>query len=470
MCEEKLDLFSHVRGSINAPAGCGKTQLIASALVKRNHERPVLVLTHTNAGRAALEQRLRKLGVERGTARVATLDSWAIRLVQSFPTRSGLSAGVLRVQGNSADYQAIRHAALRILDAGDADKVLHATYSRVVVDEYQDCGAAQHRMVKHLAKLLPTIVLGDHLQVIFDFAGPVVDWRNEVLPAFPSIPWKRVPWRWKNSGSPELGDWLLNTVRPALSQAGGCVDLSTAPKEVVWVRLEGTEAQKSQARLAAAKAKFLGTALIIADSRNKEGQWDIARRTRSTMVEANEMVDFIKFASVFDPDTSDSLDIAVGFFGTLLAGLGPVQLVARVKSLHAGRAKIKATELEDICLTYLRSPSFRSAADMLDSFGRVHGVFAFRPDVVGLCSKALRATTAETKLREAALRERERFRHIPRTIRFRSVGSTLLLKGLEADVAVVLEPEKMNARNLYVAMTRASKTLIICSSSPRLCF
>lgn len=68
----------------------------------------------------------------------------------------------------------------------------------------------------------------------------------------------------------------------------------------------------------------------------------------------------------------------------------------------------------------------------------------------------------------AAVRERERYRHMPRKMRARSVGSTLLLKGLEADVALILEPEKMNAENLYVAMTRGSKQLIICSRSPTL--
>jgi DNA helicase-2/ATP-dependent DNA helicase PcrA len=48
----------------------------------------------------------------------------------------------------------------------------------------------------------------------------------------------------------------------------------------------------------------------------------------------------------------------------------------------------------------------------------------------------------------------------------RAVGSTLLLKGLEAEVAVVLDAGSLEARNLYVAMTRGSKKLIICSESP----
>lgn len=466
MLDADLDILAHHRGSISAPAGCGKTQLITSALQRSNDTRPALVLTHTNAGKAALEQRLIKLGVSSSTARVSTLDSWAIRLVQCFPQRSGLSQAILRVQGNSANYEAIRQAALGILQARHADKVIAATYSRVIVDEYQDCGVLQHQMVVELAGLLPTVVLGDPLQVIFNFAGPVVDWHREVVTTFPPLAWKQEPWRWNNAEAPELGDWLLSSVRPALSIPGGYIDLSKAPKGVEWVRLEGSALEMSEMRLATAKQKFAATTLIIADSKNKSAQWDVARRARATMVEANDMGDFIRFAASFDPSSPSSLEDAVGFFGNLLSGLSPKQLIARARSLHGGRAKTDASAIEEIALAYLNSPSYLSAANMLDGFARAAGIFAFRPDIVSLCSKALRAVNGALPLHAAAIRERERYRQMPRAIRQKAVGSTLLLKGLEADVAVVLEPEKMNAENLYVAMTRGSKRLIICSSTP----
>lgn len=466
MFDGELDILAYRRGSVSAPAGCGKTQLITSALLRSEDSKPALVLTHTNAGRAALEDRLRKLGVRGTAARVATLDSWAIRLVQCFPQRSRLSSDVLRVQGNNANYMAIRQAALDILSAGHADSIVSATYSRVIVDEYQDCGSLQHEMILTLANLLPTVVLGDPLQVIFDFSGPVVDWHQDVAAVFPPLMWRPEPWRWKNAGRPEIGDWLLNSVRPSLSRPGGSIDLSKAPKGVEWVRLEGTANQMNETRLATAKRKFTGTTLIIADSRSKDSQWQIARRSRATMVEANDMVDFMRFAAWFDPCAQSSLDDAVSYFGNLLSGLSPEKLIARTRSLYAGRARAEASCIEEITLAYLRAPSHRAAADMLDAFCGTAGVFAFRPDIMRLCSKALRAVSEATSFHSAVMRERERFRHMPRTMRPRSVGSTLLLKGLEADVAVILEPEKMNAKNLYVAMTRGSKQLVICSSTP----
>lgn len=61
------------------------------------------------------------------------------------------------------------------------------------------------------------------------------------------------------------------------------------------------------------------------------------------------------------------------------------------------------------------------------------------------------------------VRALERNRHLSRPVAKRAVGSTLLLKRLEADVAVVLNPAAMDARYLYVALTRGAKKLVICS-------
>jgi hypothetical protein len=66
---------------------------------------------------------------------------------------------------------------------------------------------------------------------------------------------------------------------------------------------------------------------------------------------------------------------------------------------------------------------------------------------------------------EAAIRMREQTRLLGRPLPRRAVGSTLLLKGLEAEVVVVLNAQRLNARNLYVAITRGSRMVTICSPS-----
>ena len=83
-------------------AGCGKTQLITDALARHQGPKPILVLTHTNAGVAALRARLEKAGVAPAAYRLATLDGFAIRLISTFPQRSGHDAKI--VTGGRPNY------------------------------------------------------------------------------------------------------------------------------------------------------------------------------------------------------------------------------------------------------------------------------------------------------------------------------------------------------------------------------
>ena len=61
------------------------------------------------------------------------------------------------------------------------------------------------------------------------------------------------------------------------------------------------------------------------------------------------------------------------------------------------------------------------------------------------------------------MQAREQSRVLGRPPPQRAVGSTLLLKGLEAEVVVILDAGSLNSRNLYVAMTRGSKRLMACA-------
>jgi DNA helicase IV len=66
---------------------------------------------------------------------------------------------------------------------------------------------------------------------------------------------------------------------------------------------------------------------------------------------------------------------------------------------------------------------------------------------------------------DAAVQVREQSRLIGRPLSKRTVGSTLLLKGLEADAVVILNPELMDRQHLYVAMTRGARMAVVCSNT-----
>lgn len=461
----ELDLFAVARGSVTAPAGCGKTQLIADTLAAHTGSKPILVLTHTNAGVAALRARMARAAIPSSAYRISTIDGFAMRLAGKFPLRSGLSAQTLELANPSQDYPAIREAAANLLEAGHINAALRATYARLLVDEYQDCNTAQHRLVAWAAQTLPTCVLGDPMQAIFGFGGNhLVNWQVDVEAQFPSVGMLQTPWRWRRAGTEELGQWLLNA-RTHL-QAGQPVALQGAPPEVKWVQLTAETAEAQ--RRAAARTRGRNaqdSVLIIGDAMNVRGRHQLTSQTPgATVVERVDLVELIQFARAFDPVGPNPLRQVVEFAASLMTGVGAAALLERVRVLQNGRPRNPPTPIEAAALAFVQGPSVAEACRLLHSFARQPGTHVYRPEVLRCCQAAMQVAARGTcTLKEAALQAREHHRHMSRPIARRSVGSTLLLKGLEADVAVVLEPQAMTAAHLYVALTRGARQIVVCS-------
>jgi AAA domain len=463
--EPEIDLLAHERGSVVAPAGCGKTQLIADALLRSKFDKPILVLTHTNAGVNALRGRLHSQGVPSMAYRLSTIDGWALRLISMFPLRSKNDPKILQLLDPKTDYPAIREAACELLASGHLSEPLKSTYSRLLVDEYQDCSLPQHTIVSNASTVLPTCVLGDPMQAIFGFGGiQLVNWRDDVRTQFPDIGILETPWRWRNAGTENLGKWLL-TVRGAL-KAGMALDLSATPAEVNWIALKPATAV--QQRLSAAQTRSNrpdGGVLIIGDSTNPRGQRDIACRTPgASAVEAVDLKDLVDFGKRFDPASTNSLEFLLNFAGDLMANAKVPELLKRVQSIRKGTARRQASDAETAAINFCQARSYANAAMLLRQLSEAPDVRTYRPAVLYSCIRALRqAAEGRITFGEATLQAREQYRHMGRSLPRRAVGSTLLLKGLEADVVVILHPEKMDARHLYVALTRGARKIVVCS-------
>ncbi|MEG9883692.1 MAG: UvrD-helicase domain-containing protein [Hyphomicrobiales bacterium] len=188
MPEPEIDLLAIDRGTVTAPAGCGKTYLIAESLARHSDPKPILVLTHTNAGVVALRERLDRACVPPKAYRLSTIDGWAMRLISMFPQRGAYDPNILKLANAGTDYPNIRVAARNLLKAGHISDVLAASYARLIVDEYQDCSIRQHAVVAYAAQTLPTCVLGDPMQAIFGFGSdPLAKWDENVCTYFPVV-------------------------------------------------------------------------------------------------------------------------------------------------------------------------------------------------------------------------------------------------------------------------------------------
>jgi len=348
----EIDLFAVKRGSVTAPAGCGKTHLIATNLLEHKHAKPALILTHTVAGVVALRTRLQQLGVPSTAYRLMTLDGWAIKLATVFPARCGVPPEVLRITDSRTDYKAIQKAASELVKAGHIDDILAASFSHQIVDEYQDCSKYQHALVYYSSRRLPTCVLGDPMQAVFGFSGPLPDWDAHVCKYFPSAGELMTPWRWNKAGTAPFGQWLLD-VRKTLRD-GRAIDLTKAPPEVHWVHLDGTEDHQRRFRAGQVKAPGgQGSVLIMGNSKNPQGQRLFASQTPGAItVESVDLKDFIQFALRFRLDAPDALRQLLNFAESVMTNVGAADLQKRVTTLMAGRERKEATDAERAAIAF----------------------------------------------------------------------------------------------------------------------
>ena len=452
-----FDLLSVDRGAVVAPAGCGKTHSIVDA-VHRHKGKPILVLTHTNAGVCALRSRLTKVRTAASSYRVATLDGWALRVVLAYPNLAGL-----RPDTAAINYPSLRDAVIRAIKSGALDAVLRATYGRIFVDEYQDCSDQQHRLVLALAARLPCCVLGDPLQRIFDFAGAMPDWDGEVLVDFPLVGELDYPHRWVNAREEAFGQWVLD-VRPGLIRGAG-VDLTRAPANLRWIKVAAPAARpRAEQQAMAGFAATDETLLIVGNPRDRNSRAEFALRHDGVgVVEPVDLPDMMPLAAAIGQATGQQrLRDALTFANTVMTGLGPAFKV-RIDNLAAGWLN-DPNVAESACLDMLGNSSWKTLATMLEAVTKVPNARVFRPDLMSVMVDGARRADAEGgDLLRSVLAVREARRTSGRQLPLRGVGSTLLLKGLEADHALVLDGGDMNARHLYVAISRACRSLTILS-------
>lgn len=103
----------------------------------------------------------------------------------------------------------------------------------------------------------------------------------------------------------------------------------------------------------------------------------------------------------------------------------------------------------------------------LDALTSIKGVVVYRRELLHEMQRAIRtyAGGEAPSMGEAAWIIRSRTRRTGRRLPRCVVGTTLLVKGLEFEHAVVLDADGYDVKNLYVALTRGSKSLTIVSRS-----
>ena len=248
--------------SVVLPAGTGKTHLLAATASSiAGDAGRVLVLTHTNAGVFAVNSRLKRFGVARRDVHVATITSFAFRLARAYPVLGELIAPKVMIPADSPSYV---RAATKVIAAEHIKAVLAATYTHVLVDEYQDCNVDQHKLVLALREAVGQMgILGDPLQAIFGFSDPLPDW-DDVIADFPEHANVDLqPHRWIGHNK-DLGEWLLE-VRDRL-KPGATLNLTNRnyPNRVTYTNIAGNRTGLTTAARSLLSEPADETVLIIA--------------------------------------------------------------------------------------------------------------------------------------------------------------------------------------------------------------
>lgn len=453
------------KGYVIAPAGYGKTHLIALAV--RASSGRQLILTHTFAGVNSIKTKMSALGVHASKYQVDTIASWSLRLCLAYPKSSGWNTEC----PTSKQWNKLYECCAGLLRKRFIRHIVAATYAGVYVDEYQDCSELQHLLVCALAEFLPSRILGDPMQAIFDFGeGKPVDWKLSVYPIFDCLGQLEIPWRWNKAGDPKLGAWLKD-VRKKI-ELGQKIDLfAERPPSVVYVH---TDPEYLASKQYSVLCDLLGhnesvIALHGGDPQSKNKTHQLARTMagRFSSIEEIEGKDLHSFLKKFGATKTvqASFVLALEFSKKCFTGVDKA-LTAGTKRGEVAKQSRGTKYPLVLCAAnaYLNQPTSDHLKSFFLALKANPETSAYRRDLLYRFLNILNMHIdgKGATLSEAANLYQREMRHMGRPISHRKlIGTTLLVKGLEYDHVVILNADLLDANDLYVAMTRGSKSLTI---------
>ena len=348
-----------------------------------------------------------------------------------------------------------------------------ATYDCVFVDEYQDCNASQHELIVGLKRLVSVCIFGDPLQSIFGFDG-VVDWFDVVEKDFPNIAKLSTPWRWKKeNANAELGAKLIE-LRERI-ESGGPLDFCVNERGISrqWLP-DDPGAKLAKVRTTClATMKLEGTLVVVAQSASEGARANIAKnlaKQRFAVVEPVSCKPLAKHSkSIEQADDAQRLQRVLDFVRLCVVGV-QADFAKYVKAHQEGRraGRSKYGNLIDIGDRVAQANGMTHVADLMEGLLGRDDVFLYRRELLSMMLSALRTSSAtETPLSETVADVEAKKRHLGRHLARRSVGSTLLLKGLEFEHVIIIEYDGMTKEDWYVALTRATQSVTVLSSQPQ---
>jgi DNA helicase-2/ATP-dependent DNA helicase PcrA len=452
------------KGLIVAPAGCGKTHLIAESA---GHSKGVqLILTHTHAGVDALKKKLNNLGVPVNKYHVTTIDSFSLRYAQAFPI---LGRFEIKYPNNQTEWTQLRRAATEIFQYKAIRRVIRGTYDGIYVDEYQDCCKSQHESILMLAEILPCRIVGDPLQSIYRKLNKEDDIRwKEITADFPLEGKLTTPYRWMNKNK-DLGNWL-DSVRKQIIK-GRDIYYDEMCDGLRWEKTNNfTEKRKILFEL----CKY-DWVVAIRDFPNRCAALAAQMKNTFFVIESVECPDLIKFAEKIENSTGvDRVNSVIEFAENCLTGTNVCKRIFKnlTKSKNYTKKDDRIEVLKEM-KNVANENDLKKVLSLLFAILNLEEKINFKR--IELWKEMIRVIQIHNvcgngSLSDTAWKVRDLARRNGKRIRFpRIIATPLLIKGLEFDHAVIFDTSQHKSpEELYVSLTRASRSLTVISNESKL--
>lgn len=456
-----------------APAGYGKTHTIAECLnlVKGKH----LVLTHTNAGIGSILEKVKSLNIPTSNYQILTISSLAQSLAISYSKD-------LPAQDEKDYYKAIILKATELIKVKVIAHMLQNSYSGLFVDEYQDCTISQHLFIQELATLFPTHLLGDPMQGIFnlDKSDPLVNFENKVFMGkyLEHTYHLDKPWRWVKHNNVKLGEDLYN-IRLALENSKNPLQDFSNYKNISYYQFD-----KNELYLKPLESEFKrliyqilnrneNVLFILSNSINREARLNIVKAFfgRIMMIESMDEKKFYSISRSIDSTVGESI---IANIHELLIELFPkTEIEKYIKNDHLIKPRNKkggnpntrqSQTLKNLIEKFECTSNLLILKDIIQLISEIIGRQPIEKEIYFTIIRAIEnAYYSGTTVYNEIKKQRNISRRVGRSLYGKSIGTTLLTKGLECDTAVLLDDSDFpfDYKNQYVALTRGGKNVIV---------
>lgn len=464
------EFITKEKSMLIAPAGHGKTHSIVDCLLHTLGKQ--LILTHTHAGIASLKEKINKAGVSQKRFHIETISGYAQKYVHAYCIESEIPS-----QDNSKEYYPfLIRKAKEIIKNPIIHKSIQASYSGIFVDEYQDCTYKQHELLTILGEILPIRIFGDPLQGIFYFDDPLVNLDDDMhMQGFIENKYTlTIPWRWKGINE-KLGQ-ALQDIRSKIERKEQINFLDYPVIEFVKIDIESNLYLPNKPYYKEFNKRLGSKSLLVlhpdSTSVNPRKKVISAFKTPINLLESIDDKDFYVLTKLIDSINETNIYGVIHEICTSLFSKTELKkwlTEKKVVSKGSKRPKEKniSDSLNNLFKEALESKQSVKYSQILKFISKIENIRCYRKELFySLCS-AIESSANEKSVYESMIEVRNNIRRAGRKVHGRCIGTTLLTKGLEFENVVILNVNKfIDPKHLYVALTRASKTLTVFGTSP----